>query len=102
REIEDEIDHCDVLLALLSPGALASPICRGEHLRALRKSKRVIPVLATPGADRPVYLEAANYRDLSAEGQLNEQLAALRGDLSRWQTLPLAAVPRLDFGSTPP
>jgi hypothetical protein len=102
REIEDEIDSCDVLLALLSPGAFESPICRGEQCRALRKKKRVIPVLAAPGADRPVYLEVSNYRDLSAEKHFDEQLAALRGDLSRWRTLPVVAVAPQDAESAPP
>jgi hypothetical protein len=76
RDIEDAIDGCDVLLALMSPGAFESPVCRGEQLRALDQHKRVIPVLATPGADRPVYLQAAHYRDLSADNAFDAQLDA--------------------------
>jgi hypothetical protein len=92
REIEDEIDRCEVFLALLSPGAFDSPICRGEQLRALRRSKCVIPVLAMPGADRPVYLEAANFRDLSGMAY-DEQFFALRRDLARWRDLPVIGAP---------
>jgi WD40 repeat protein len=62
KEIEQAIDGCDVALALLSPGSYQSDICRGEQLRALRKGKRVIPILAKQGTDIPVHLETKNYR----------------------------------------
>jgi hypothetical protein len=60
-EIEQAVDGCDALVALISRGSHASDICRGEHLRALRAGKRVIPVLLSPCADRPIYLEASQY-----------------------------------------
>src|SRR5436189_3758072 len=62
KEIEDAIDGCDVALALLSPGSYQSDICRAEQLRALRKGKRVIPILARQGTDVPLHLESENYR----------------------------------------
>ena len=65
KEIEQEIDACDVALALLSPGSYQSDICRAEQLRALRKRKRVIPILAQSGTDIPLHLESKHYLDLS-------------------------------------
>jgi hypothetical protein len=62
-DIERAIDRCDVALALLSPGSYQSDICRAEQLRALRKGKRVIPVLVKPETEIPLHLEAQNYRD---------------------------------------
>jgi WD40 repeat protein len=62
KDIEQAIDGCDVALALLSPGSYQSDICRAEQLRALRKGKRVIPILAKPGTDIPLHLETRNYR----------------------------------------
>src|SRR5579863_4173249 len=53
-EIERAIDVCDVLLALLSPGSYVSDICRAEQLRALRRGKRVIPLLAARGTEVPL------------------------------------------------
>jgi WD40 repeat protein len=62
KDIEQAIDGCDVALALLSPGSYQSDICRSEQHRALRKGKRVIPVIAIEGTDIPLLLEAENYR----------------------------------------
>src|SRR5258705_13647398 len=51
---------CNNLLALMSPASYRSEICRAEQLRALRKSRRVIPVLVQTNAERPIWLEALN------------------------------------------
>ncbi len=80
-EIEKAIDHCDILLALLTPGSYASDICRAEQLRALRRGKRVIPLLAESGAVRPLHLETANYRDFTQYPPSPEQLRQLRDDI---------------------
>src|SRR5262245_21477929 len=56
REIEQALDACKVALALLTPGSYVSEICRAEQLRALRKGKRVIPLLAQAGSDVPLHL----------------------------------------------
>ncbi len=77
REIEAAIDRCDFLLALLSPASFQSEICRGEQLRALRREKRLVPLLTRADADRPVYLEAKHYidfTDLTAYAQRFEEL----------------------------
>ena len=89
-EIEREIDARQVTLALLSPGSYSSEICRAEQLRSLDKGKRVIPVLAVKGADRPLYVYARQYRDFSSDtdyaASLGELLADIRGDATA--TLP--------------
>ena len=69
RQIEGAIDRCDALIAVLTVGAYHSEICRGEHGRALRKGKRVIPLLAQTDADRPVYLEMKHYIDFTDPDQ---------------------------------
>ena len=61
--IEQEIDSRDILLALLSHESDSSIVCRGEHLRAGRKGKRVIPVRLQPNAEITIYFEALNYID---------------------------------------
>ena len=81
REIEDGIDNCDVLLALLSDGSYASTICRAEQLRALRKEKRLIPLLVNSQADRPIHIEGVNYRDFSARARYRTALKQLLDDL---------------------
>src|SRR5688572_22250115 len=50
REIEEAIDGCDGVLALLTQGAFDSWICRCEHLRALRSRKYVVPLLVQKDA----------------------------------------------------
>jgi hypothetical protein len=65
RDIEEAIENCNVVLALLSAGSYVSDICRGEQLRAIRKGKRIIPVLVQLDADRPLHLENMNYVDFS-------------------------------------
>ena len=80
-EIDDAIKSCGVMIALMSPGSYASEICRSEQLLALDQSKRVIPVLAVKGADRPVYLYARQYRDFTAAANYAARLAELLGDI---------------------
>ena len=65
RDIEEAIETSEIVLALLSAGSYVSEICRAEQLRALRKGKRIIPVLVQTDADRPLHLENLNYLDFS-------------------------------------
>lgn len=80
--IEQAIDGCDSFVALMSPKSFTSRICRDEQLRALRKEKHVIPLLAHAGTDRPLHLESAHYIDFTATAdyaaRFAELLAALR------------------------
>jgi WD40 repeat protein len=84
--IEREIDTRHVTIALLTSGSYKSEICRAEQLRALRKGKRLIPVLAAKNADRPLYLESLQYRDFSDpvayQAQFEELLGDIRGDVT--------------------
>lgn len=87
EDIEKAIDECDVALALLSPGSYRSDICRAEQLRALRKGKRVIPIVAIAGTDIPLHLETKNYRDLSCSNV--DRIDLLLQDIqNRKRTLP--------------
>jgi hypothetical protein len=83
RDIEDAINACEVLLAVLTAGSYDSSICRGEQSRALRIGKRIIPLLGQVGADRPVYLESAHYLDFSDEATYTTHLDELLGHLVR-------------------
>ncbi|MGD0973463.1 MAG: NB-ARC domain-containing protein [Candidatus Korobacteraceae bacterium] len=81
-KIEQGIDAAYAVLAVLTPGSYASRICRAEQLRALRKGKLLIPLLATSGSDRPLHLEPDNYRDFSGTQPYERQLRTLLEDLS--------------------
>lgn len=81
REIEREIDSRDALLALLSHGSYRSEICRAEQLRALRRGKRVIPLLLQPDADRPLHLEPRQYLDFTRRRQYPDAFQELLADL---------------------
>jgi hypothetical protein len=77
-EIEKAIDRAEVVLALLTPGAYTSEICRAEQLRSLRTGKCVIPVLAGYGSEVvPVHLEGKNWR------KYPEEWLDLVGDIER-------------------
>jgi hypothetical protein len=54
--VEDAIDRAGTVVVLLGPRRAGLAV-RAEYLRALRKGKRVIPVLVVPGADVPLPLE---------------------------------------------
>jgi hypothetical protein len=57
REIERALDRADVVVALLSPASYSSWFVRAEQLRAHRKGKLVVPVVAVAGTDVPLALE---------------------------------------------
>jgi hypothetical protein len=81
QDIEEAIENCDIMLALLSPASYISQTCRAEQARALRKNKRIIPVLVQADADRPLELETLNYIDFSNpaiyEAMFNELMTAI-------------------------
>ena len=79
--IESALDQAEYVVALLTQGSYVSEICRAEQLRALRKSKCVIPVMAQSGADVPLHLEAKNYRDFTIEARYPQAFAELLSDL---------------------
>jgi WD40 repeat protein len=70
-----------VTVAILSTGSYESEICRAEQLRTLRKGKRLIPVLAMATADRPIILEARQYRDFTDPAGYNKSFTELVADI---------------------
>lgn len=85
RNIEEAIEQCDVTLALLSPGSNASSWCRAEQLRALRKGKRIIPLLAVAHTDPPLHLEHLNYLDFTQAANYDSAFSDLVSDISAGQ-----------------
>jgi len=81
RDIEEALDQAQVVLALLTPGAYVSEICRAEQLRALRTGKCVIPLLAEAGAERPLHLKARHYRDFTAATRYEQEFQRLLEDI---------------------
>jgi hypothetical protein len=77
REIEDALERYDVMIALVSRASYRSPICRAEQLRALRKNKRIIPILVQLHAERPIYLEEYQYLDFCDAQQYERSFEAL-------------------------
>src|SRR5271157_2027485 len=97
NEIEVALDRAEYVVALLTQGSYVSEICRAEQLRALRKHKCVIPLMAQGGADVPLHLEAKNYRDFTAESSYAEAFKQLLGDLHGRKGIPL----KEEFRQTP-
>ncbi len=77
QEIEQAISSADVFLALMSVGSYVSDICRAEQSRALRKHKRLIPILLDEDADRPLALETRNYINLTKPERYATALQAI-------------------------
>jgi TIR domain-containing protein/NB-ARC domain-containing protein len=102
HEIEQAIERCDVALALLSAGSFGSEICRAEQLRALRKGRRVIPLLVQAEAERPLHLEHLNYCDFSNTAQYKEKFQALLTDIATGKVVPLPEKHRQTLVTVPP
>ena len=80
-DVERAIDATEVLVALVSPGSVQSDICRCERIRAFRKKKTLIPVLAVPGTDLPLELEGRIYRDLTDAKRYAAEVGLLLNDI---------------------
>ena len=93
-EIESAIDDCEALIAVLTAGAAASRVCRGEQLRALRKGKRVVPLLAQADADRPVYLEPEHYLSFAEGDPYETRFAELLDYLAQAKGVVLTDLPQ--------
>jgi TIR domain-containing protein/NB-ARC domain-containing protein len=102
QDIERAIEDCAIVLALLSERSFSSEICRAEQLRALRKGKRVIPLLAYAQVERPLYLEHLNYRDFSDTNRYNEAFQTLLADIANGQAVPLPEKHRHTYVTAPP
>jgi hypothetical protein len=89
-EIEGALDRCEVVLALLSRASFSSDICRAEQLRALRHRKRVLPVLLTSDADRPLYLETRQFVSFATPMSYSEAFDELRSQIDGEATATIA------------
>ncbi len=82
KGIEQALDAAEVVVAVLSPGASESEICRAEHLRSLRKGNRVLAVRTAENVDPPLYLEPSQWITFGG-GADGERLAELTEALGR-------------------
>lgn len=76
-EIEQALDRCEFVLAILSRASYLSDICRAEQLRSLRRGKCLIPVLAQTDAERPIHLESKQFLDFSLPAAYPAEFARL-------------------------
>jgi TIR domain/NB-ARC domain len=102
QEIERTLDRADAVVTLMTAASYLSDICRAEHLRALRKGRRVVPVLAEAGTDRQLYFEHLSYVDFSAAAAYPESLAGLLRAIFATQPVPLVPAPLLRTRMTVP
>jgi len=101
-EIERAINACEAILVLMTSGSYASEICRGEQLRAGRRGKRLIPILAQAGADRPVYLEPKQYLDFTSASAYQQRFEELVTTIERRGGVPLDEKYRTTYVTAPP
>ncbi|MBC7870537.1 MAG: toll/interleukin-1 receptor domain-containing protein, partial [Chitinophagaceae bacterium] len=100
-DIEAAIESADIVLALMSQGSYVSEICRAEQQRALRKNKRLIPLMVQSDADRPLYLENMNYLDFSNPTRYGELFRDLLGYIATGQ-IPKRLTRTLQQGAAQP
>jgi WD40 repeat protein len=101
QKIEEALDAHEVVIALMSHESYTSPICRAEHLRALRKGKLVIPVRVHVNVERPLYFETLEWIDCFELTQYDRSLARIVATTarSRRETDRARLSPR--YGRTP-
>ena len=82
HDIEEAIEYCHVMLAIMTPHSYNSQWCRAEQLRAIRKGKHIIPMLAIPGSEVPLHLEHMNYLDFTDVSRYDEMFRDLLSDIT--------------------
>jgi hypothetical protein len=82
EDIERAIDDCDVALILMSEASSQSQWCRMEQLRALRKGKKIIPILAQNTTEPPLHLEHLNFINFSNPAQYDDMSRDVLSDIS--------------------
>jgi len=105
RDIEEAIDRCEILIAILTRRAFTSDLCRAEQLRALRNGKRIIPILVHTDADRPLHLEHLHHANMTGEGSQTDDLQELirRIREEQWTPVPSRfAITYLTVSAVPP
>src|SRR5262249_14228661 len=82
QEIQQAIDECAAFVVVLTPASVASEWVRREISRAVRKDKRILPLLLSP-CDTPIELERMQQEDVT-DGQMPAPrcIAYLRGLVS--------------------
>ncbi|MGB1287902.1 MAG: DarT ssDNA thymidine ADP-ribosyltransferase family protein, partial [Aggregatilineales bacterium] len=100
ENIEAAIEHCHIMLALMSDGAYGSQWCRAEQLRALRKGKSLIPLLVEQNAEVPLHMEHLNFLDFSDASRYNVMLRDLLSDLNAGQAFRQTQAPT-EAGKSP-
>jgi hypothetical protein len=81
QKIESAIEECDVMVSVMSPASYNSQWCRAEQLRAIRKGKRLIPLLAIPNSEIPLHLEHLNYLNFTDSANYAERFRDLLSDI---------------------
>ncbi|MCL4862275.1 MAG: TIR domain-containing protein [Caldilineaceae bacterium] len=80
EQLHDALQGVDALLALLTPGYVASTMCTWEWRSALKLGRRVVPLLIAP-CDIPDELARLHYHNLSDPNRYPLGLATLARDL---------------------
>jgi WD40 repeat protein len=102
-EIDRALDISQVILALLTPGSYESDLCRAEQLRALRKGKRVIPLLAELNTAIPLHLETRHFLDFTGARPYEVQLQLLFDDIrNAANVVPIGTELRATHVTVPP
>jgi hypothetical protein len=101
-EIDRALELSQVVLALLTPGSYESDLCRAEQLRALRKGKRVIPLLGQPGTGIPLHLESRQYRDFTGTKPYAPELRLLVEDIRHVDDVPVRSRYHAPHVTAPP
>jgi WD40 repeat protein len=102
KEIEAALDEAEYVLALMTSGSYVSEICRAEQLRALRKGKCVIPLMAQRDAEVPLHLETKNYRDFTADSRYAQAFTEVLSDLHTRNGVPLRREFQQTYVTAPP
>lgn len=82
NEIEAAIDHCHIMLALISPASVNSVWCQNEQVYAMKLGKHILPLLAVAGTDVPFSLSSINYLDFSDSERYHAMFRDLVSDIS--------------------
>jgi hypothetical protein len=102
KEIEQALDGADVVLALLSRASYVSGICRAEQLRALRRAKCVIALMAQSGTDVPLHLEAKQYLNFTGATGYKQQFEKLLESIGVRDGVFLKSEYRYTYVTAPP
>ena len=80
-------------------------MCRAELVRALRREKRVVPILAAGGIVRPGFIEERQFRDFGDATSYGENLRGLVADIHSGDSAKLTArcrATQVTFLTVPP